>query len=142
MRQPERSASKSNQGPGSLRRSKRRRLTDDDLVAIKPDIDLQMLGWTRDRIKNHRRFLARRRPRNKQPWLPAEDKRLGKIPDATLVRQLGRSTKAVKARRQALWIRVTPVLRPEDDKILVLVGDRRYHGLGLFVPAVQRVIDR
>ena len=116
--------SRSTQARRPLRPPHHRPLSEDDQVAVKSDIDLRVLGWTRERIQRARRALAKRRPREGRAWRPQEDARLGNLSDPALARQLGRSTKAVKARRQAKRIRVTPVWRPADDQMLGTRPDR------------------
>ena len=57
-------------------------------------------------------FPSRRR------WTEAEDSLLGTKSDRALARKLGRTVKAIKARRQAKGVFLVKEWRPEDDKIL------------------------
>jgi hypothetical protein len=90
-----------NEAAKSVQPAARAALAEEDLAAIKPDIDLRLLGWSGDRIRRVRRRLAKERPREGRLWQQEEDTRLGTREVAKIT---GRQVSAVTKHRRRLRI--------------------------------------
>ena len=90
------------------------------LFATKSDKEiLSILGWSRKRVKRHRRqLMSNHKAMLRREWSVEEDRLLGTEPDEVLAKKFGRRVKSVRYRRWMKRIRVKRDWRPEDDKVL------------------------